>query len=93
LQSHNTPNDIWVTFFGDVYDLSSLVQKNRHLSEVEPIIQAAGSDITHWFDDKTRGPRTFVNGKGEEEKYIPHGKFLHIDLPADSMTIPWWKNQ
>lgn len=50
LQSHNSPNDIWVAFFDDVYDLTHLVQKNRHLPEVEPIIQAAGTDITSWFD-------------------------------------------
>ena len=29
LQSHNTPNDIWVAFFDDIYDLSTLVQQNR----------------------------------------------------------------
>lgn len=50
LQAHNTPNDIWVCFFQDIYDLTPLVQKHRHLAEVEPIIQAAGTDITHWFD-------------------------------------------
>ena len=66
LQSHNSPNDIWVAFFGDVYDLTSLIQKNRHLAEVEPLIQVAGTDITHWFDDKTRAPRTFVNKNGLE---------------------------
>lgn len=32
LQSHNSPNDIWVSFFHDVYDLTSLIQKNRHLA-------------------------------------------------------------
>jgi hypothetical protein len=82
-----------VAFFGDVYDLSSLVQKNRHLAEVEPIIQAAGTDITHWFDGKTRGPRTFVGKNGQEEYYIPNGKYLHLDNEKDLLTIPWWKNQ
>ena len=43
-----------------------MIQKNRDLKEVEPIIQAAGTDITSWFDDKTRAPRTFVNKNGEE---------------------------
>ena len=29
LTHHSSPNDIWVSFFGDVYDLTSFVQKNR----------------------------------------------------------------
>lgn len=64
LQSHNSPNDIWVSFFNDVYDLTNLIQKNRHLSEVQPLIKVAGTDITNWFDDKTKEPRTFINEKG-----------------------------
>jgi cytochrome b involved in lipid metabolism len=66
LQTHNSPNDIWVSFFDDVYDLTELVQKNRNKPEVEPLIEAAGRDITSWFDEKTREPRTFVNGVGKE---------------------------
>ncbi len=26
-----------------------------------PIIEAAGTDITHWFDKETRDPRTYVS--------------------------------
>lgn len=70
-----------------------MIQKNRHLPEVEPIIQAAGTDITNWFDEKTRGPRTLVSKNGEEEFYTPHGKYLHLDSQKDHLVIPWWKNQ
>ena len=28
LSSHCTANDLWVSFFGDVYDLTHLVQSN-----------------------------------------------------------------
>ena len=50
---HNTANDCWISFFYEVFDLTELVQKNySHL--VDPIINAAGTDITHWFDPMTR---------------------------------------
>jgi hypothetical protein len=29
VQVHNAANDLWVTFFGEVYDLTKLVQENR----------------------------------------------------------------
>ena len=60
---------------------------------MEPLIQAAGTDITSWFDEKTKEPRSFINAKGETEHYIPKGKYLHLDAKNDPLTIPWWKNQ
>jgi cytochrome b involved in lipid metabolism len=93
LQAHCSPNDIWVSFFDDVYDLTRLVQQNRHLPTVDPIIAAAGSDITAWFDEKTKEPRTFVDAEGKEQFYIPLGRYLHLELKGDPLAIPWWKNQ
>jgi cytochrome b involved in lipid metabolism len=50
---HNIANDIWVSFFHEVYDITELIQQNySHL--VDPIIKEAGEDITHWFDYSTR---------------------------------------
>ena len=60
---------------------------------MEPIIEAAGTEITHWFDGKTREPRKMVNEKGEEVWYCPMGEFLHLDIAHDITQIPWWKNQ
>ena len=53
---HNTADDCWVSFFNAVYDLTHLVQ-NNYGPLCEPIIKAAGSDITHWFDPKTKEVR------------------------------------
>lgn len=61
LASHCTANDLWVCFFGDVYDLTRLVQSNIQSALVEPLVNAAGTDITHWFDSKTKEPRKMVN--------------------------------
>ncbi len=64
LTQHCTANDLWVSFFADVYDLTSLVQKNIESKLVEPMIEAAGTDITHWFDYKTKQPRKMINKEG-----------------------------
>ena len=49
---HNTHNDCWVSFFYGVYDLTKLLADNRDTQGALciPIGNAAGSDITHWFD-------------------------------------------
>ena len=51
--SHNTPTDCWLSFFNQVYDMSKVIQDN-YGALVEPIIQFAGADITHWFDSNTK---------------------------------------
>ena len=53
---HNNADDCWVTFFNQVYDLTPLIQDN-YGALCEPIIKAAGSDITHWFDPKSKEVR------------------------------------
>ena len=50
---HNQSSDIWVSFFDHVYDLTLLVQCNMSSELVQPLIDAAGTDITHWFDPDT----------------------------------------
>ncbi len=75
---HSTANDCWMSFFDEVYDLTKLIQKH-YGAEVEPIIKAAGTDITHWFDAKTREPKTFVDPQSDVlEYYVPNGRYLHI---------------
>ena len=53
---HNTASDCWVSFFNEVYCLSKLIQDNYN-DECQPLIKAAGTDITHWFDPVTREVR------------------------------------
>ena len=75
---HCTANDCWVSFFDQVYDLTKLIQKH-YGAEVEPIVKAAGTDITHWFDAKTREPKTFIDPKDNVmHYYTPNGRYLHI---------------
>jgi cytochrome b involved in lipid metabolism len=47
---HNTKDDCWVSFFGQVFDLTRLLQDNYTSEQCDPIVLAAGTDITHWFE-------------------------------------------
>ena len=51
--AHNTKGNCWVSFFDKVFDLTLLLNKNTTDPACDPIVLAAGSDITHWFDSET----------------------------------------
>jgi cytochrome b involved in lipid metabolism len=74
---HDRADDLMVSLFGKVLDLSELVRANRGLL-VQPLIAAAGTDITHWFDDSTHDPCTYIDPETEiEVPFTPMGRFLH----------------
>jgi len=50
---HSTSSDLWVSLFDKVFDLTLLINKHHTQPECDPIVQAAGTDITHWFDPAT----------------------------------------
>ena len=54
---HNAYNDCWVSLFNKVYDLTKLLHDNHTKPECDPIVLAAGTDITHWFDPATLAVR------------------------------------
>jgi len=97
---HNTSEDCWVTIFHQVFDLSKLVAENFDSSLVDPIVLAAGTDISHWFDRETREPKKFVNPEtGLLDFFCPQGRYLHVP-PTSSVSdyrgecvpfdISWW---
>jgi cytochrome b involved in lipid metabolism len=95
---HDRADDLRVSLFGKVLDLSELVRANRGLL-VQPLIAAAGTDITHWFDDSTHDPCTYIDPETEiEVPFTPMGRFLHC-VPAEpdaawasDVETPWWKD-
>lgn len=98
IKEHNTANDCYVTIFHDVLDLTSFIQEN-YGPLVEPLIKAAGTDISHWFDEETRDPKTCVMpGTSQLTYFAPLGEYMHIVSPfPNSATmhkfdLPWWKN-
>eukprot|EP00742_Colponemidia_sp_Colp-10_P001742 GILJ01001865.1.p1 GENE.GILJ01001865.1~~GILJ01001865.1.p1 ORF type:complete len:239 (+),score=27.01 GILJ01001865.1:45-719(+) len=95
---HNSGDDCWVSFFYRVYDLTPLVKANRG-PLVEPLIRAAGQDITHWFNPKTQEPKTFIDPiTNLEAFYMPQGRFIHAPPRgprtdwANDFGTPWWKD-
>jgi len=55
---HNTADDVWVSKFNKVFDLTLLLDSNKGKTECDPIVLAAGTDITHWFDLENEGVST-----------------------------------
>mmetsp|Transcript_38151 Transcript_38151/g.90139 ORF Transcript_38151/g.90139 Transcript_38151/m.90139 type:complete len:236 (-) Transcript_38151:101-808(-) len=97
--AHNSPyDDCWVSFLGRVYDLTKLIHDNPG-ELAQPLADAAGTDISHWFDIKTSDVRRYMNLEtGLEEYYTPMGRFLHVP-PSDptddfetDFDLPWWKD-
>jgi hypothetical protein len=67
---------------------------------LKPIIDAAGQDISHWFDPKTKDIKHYIDPvTGCQLQYAPHGRFLHIapQCPstswANDFRTPWWKDE
>ncbi|MEW5304731.1 MAG: hypothetical protein WDW38_009712 [Sanguina aurantia] len=96
--SHSSPEDIWISFLGGVYDITPLVAENSGVL-VAPMLSAAGTDISHWFDPKTRDVKTHMDPiTNLEQPYLPMGRFLHT-APVEpvcnwdtSFGKPWWKD-
>ena len=98
IATHCSVDDCWVSVFDRVYDLSPLLQEDRGALAL-PIIEAAGSSISHWFNEKTGTYKTFMDPKRNiEMPYTPQGRFLHVPPPQPSDTdvvtadLPWWKD-
>jgi len=96
---HNVASDCWVSYFGKVYDLTPLVQENKGLL-VQPILKFAGQDISHWFDPKTKEPKTSIDpSSGLRRVHTPFGRFLHVPPPEPTTDwdsgfhTPWWEDE
>lgn len=94
---HNSSEDCWVSIFGKVYDITMLIDENRG-ALARPLIEAAGTSISHWFNEKTGDVRTYIDPERNiAMPYTPHGRFIHVPPPdpRDDFTavpLPWWKN-
>ena len=85
VSKHDRADDLMVSLFSKVLDLSELVRANRGLL-VQPLIAAAGTDITHWFDRSTHDPYTYMDPETEiEVPFTPMGRFLHC-VPVSSTS-------
>ncbi len=64
IAQHNSGDDCWVSIFDKVYNLTSLIANNRNALSM-PLIEAAGTNISHWFNEKTGDYKTFVDPKSK----------------------------
>ena len=79
-----------------VVDLSDLVF--LHAGPLaQPLIEAAGTDITHWFDPATHGLRRHIDPKtGTLAPFVPLGRFIHCPPEGSgaeldpAAEVPWW---
>lgn len=101
--THNNSNDCWVSLFDNVIDLTKLISENAENPLCDPIVLAAGTDITHWFDPVTKDPKTYVNPVTNEKEFLcPNGRYLHVppsgadaevkDEEVVAYEMPWWKD-
>ena len=58
---HNTADDCWVSLFNQVFDLTKLIYENSESPLCDPIVLAAGTDVSHWFNEETREPKTYID--------------------------------
>ena len=99
LSQHNTAEDCWVSFLDHVWDLTKLIKENKNNIGILPIIRAAGTDISHWFNPDTKNIRTRIDPITElEVPHIPFEKLLHVTFPEPKsnevpVKKPWWKNE
>lgn len=67
---HNTAKNCWVSFLGGVYNVTPIVKDNGILAA--PILKAAGTDISHWFDASTGDVKFYVCPVTNVERpYVP----------------------
>lgn len=97
---HFKSGDLWVTIFGEVFDLTHLVQQNFTSSLCQPLIDFAGKDISHFFNSKTKEPLTKIDtNTGKKVYHCPHGRYLHIPSgtphsdPEPKAEVPWWRDR
>jgi hypothetical protein len=94
---HNAQEDCWVSIFNIVYDLTALLEENKGPLSM-PLIKAAGSSISNWFNETTGEVRTFIDPERNiSMPYTPHGRFIHVLPPnpidnTPAVPLPWWKN-
>ena len=96
---HNTSDDCWVSFLDHVWDLTKLVQAHKNELGVQPIIRAAGTDISHWFNPSTNDIKTMIDPKTNlEVPHLPVENLLHMPNLTPNTTEtpvanPWWKDR
>ncbi|GET88404.1 hypothetical protein, conserved [Leishmania tarentolae] len=103
VREHAFHDDAYVSLNGKVLDLTPLIAAYKEMPKfahlAKPLVQVAGTDISHWWDaeandlrscvDVTSGMRTYAMPLGR----VPHMPTIYPDSNIDlNYDIPWWKD-
>ena len=85
---HNSADDCWVSISSTVFDITPLISANRGLL-ANPLIEAAGTSISHWFSDKTGDVKTYMDpARNIVMPHTPSGRFIHVPPPNPQDDSP-----
>ncbi|XP_040037581.2 cytochrome b5 domain-containing protein 1 [Gasterosteus aculeatus] len=100
VSAHNSEADLWLSFLGRVWDVSPLMDLHKGDALLLPIMEAAGKDISSWFDSKTQDVQRYVDPLTTCERYYtPMGRFVHIPPAgprsdwATEVAPTWWRDE
>ncbi|CEG47019.1 cytochrome b5 domain-containing protein 1-like [Plasmopara halstedii] len=95
---HNLAKDCWVSIHYRVFDITPLISDHPGVL-VQPLIQHAGEDISHWFDPQTNDIKYYVDPERNDfTPFVPYGQFLHVPPPISNTQwrttdfVPWWRD-
>ncbi|XP_068785469.1 cytochrome b5 domain-containing protein 1 isoform X3 [Struthio camelus] len=97
--AHARPGDLWVSCLGRVLDLTPLAREHHGDPRLRPLLEAAGTDISHWFDPRTQDLLRRVDPHTGLPGYrAPGGGLLDVPPPAPRSDWvpparpPWWRD-
>ena len=81
-----------VIVFGKVFELENVLEQRKGDPGAKNLIDAQGTDISHWFKDSSGHVRTarIANDQFNEEPFSPVGNFLDLNAPEDRR---WWQDE
>lgn len=99
VSKHDKAEDLWVSCFSSVLDLTTLVRAHPG-ALAQPLIEAAGTDISHWFDPRTKDLRKHIDPQtNKEAPFVPMGRFIHCPdgdgsvEASPAFKVPWWTDK
>ncbi|EPY25338.1 cytochrome b5 domain containing 1 [Angomonas deanei] len=103
VNQHDSAEDAYVSLNKQVLDLSPLIQRYNKMAKfahlTKPLVQVAGTDISHWWDAESNDLKTCVDIRTGMRTYAqPNGRFPHIPtlFPDSNIDLsyeePWWKD-
>ena len=97
---HSTADDAWVTIRGRAFNVTPLLTPAAGFgAEAKPLIEAAGQDISHWFDAEGQQVKSFIDPVTSLlSPFLPMGRFPHVPPLAPvawaaKWDKPWWQDE